>query len=140
MFIVYSITGAALNVNDNRNFFRISNLTIKQRITTTKNFLKYYNIEMSPRRFKIKLDPKIIRQGKIYVGEMEIDINGLHLDEIKLRHGAFCIDPYFITGRFECVIDIERDLERRNTNDLVLKLGKNKYEIYDFKLIEPHVT
>ena len=58
------------------------------------------------------------------MGEMEIDINGLHLDEIKLRHDAFSIDPYFITGRFECVIDIERDFERRNTNDLVLKLGK----------------
>jgi hypothetical protein len=72
--------------------------------------------------------------------EMEIDINGLYLDEIKLKHDAFSIDPYFITGRFECVIDIERDFERRNTNDLVLKLGKNKYEIYDFKLIEPHVT
>jgi hypothetical protein len=71
------------------------------------------------------------------VGEMEIDINGLHLDEIELKHDAFSIDPYFITGRFECVIDIERDFERRNTNDLVLKLGKNEYEIYDFKLIEP---
>ena len=52
---------------------------------------------------------------------MEIDINGLHLDEIKLRHDAFSIDPYFIIGRFECIIDIERDFERRNTNDLVLK-------------------
>jgi hypothetical protein len=71
------------------------------------------------------------------VGEMEIDING---HEIKLKHDAFSIDPYFITGRFECVIDIERDFERRSTNDLVLNLGKNKYEIYDFKLIEPHVT
>ena len=69
---------------------------------------------------------------------MEIYINGLYLDEIKLKHDAFSIDPYFITGRFECVIDIERVFERRNTNDLVLKLGKNKYEIYDFKLIEPH--
>lgn len=66
MFMVYSITGAALNVNDNRNGFRISNLTIKQRITTTKNVLKYYNVEMSPMGFKIKLNPKIIRQGKIF--------------------------------------------------------------------------
>ena len=66
MFMVYSIPGAALDVNVNRNGFKISNLTIKQRITTTKNFLKYYNIEMSPRRFKIKLDPKIITQDKIF--------------------------------------------------------------------------
>ena len=64
--MVYSITGAALNVNDYLNGFRIPNLIMKQRITTTKNFLKYYNIEKSPRRFKIKLDPKIIRQGKIF--------------------------------------------------------------------------
>ena len=42
------------------------------------------------------------------MGEMEIDINGLYLDEIELKHDAFSIDPYFITGRFECVIDIER--------------------------------
>ena len=60
MFMVYSITGAALNINDNRNGFRISNLTINQRITTNKNVLKYYNIEMSP------MNPKIIRQGKIF--------------------------------------------------------------------------
>lgn len=64
MFMVYSITGAVLNVNNNRNGFRISNLTIKQPITTTKNYLKYYNIVMSPWRFKIKVNPRIIRLGK----------------------------------------------------------------------------
>jgi hypothetical protein len=40
MFMVYSITGAALNINDNRNGFRISNLTIKQRITNDQKLSK----------------------------------------------------------------------------------------------------
>jgi hypothetical protein len=84
--MVYSITGAALNVNDNRNGFRISNLTIKQPITTTKNLLKYYNIEMSPWRFKVTtpffLFVLIKVVGRRYAGRFYISIFALILFEL----------------------------------------------------------
>ncbi|MGI8831791.1 MAG: tyrosine-type recombinase/integrase [Nitrososphaeraceae archaeon] len=43
----------------------ISNLTVKQRLITAKNFLEYYDIEISPRRFKVKVKiPKIVKRHK----------------------------------------------------------------------------
>jgi integrase len=43
----------------------ISNLTIKQRLVTVRNFLEYWDIEISPRKFKVKVKfPKIIRRDK----------------------------------------------------------------------------
>jgi hypothetical protein len=34
--------------------YNISSLTIKQRVTTAKNFLEYFDFDISPRKFKIK--------------------------------------------------------------------------------------
>jgi integrase len=40
-------------------------ITIKQWVITVKNFLEYWDVEISPRKFKIKVKmPKIIRQSK----------------------------------------------------------------------------
>ena len=33
----------------------ISTITIKQRVVTVKNFFEYYDIDVSPRKFKIKV-------------------------------------------------------------------------------------
>jgi integrase len=42
-----------------------SPLTIKQRVVTAKNFLEFYDIEISPRRFKLKIKlPKVVRRNK----------------------------------------------------------------------------
>jgi hypothetical protein len=54
---------------------KISALTIKQRIVTVKNFFEYSDIDISPRRFKLKVKlPKIIS-----ICEYFISICLLHL-------------------------------------------------------------
>jgi integrase len=41
----------------------ISTLTLKQRVITAKNFLEYFDVEISPRKFKLKVKlPKIVRK------------------------------------------------------------------------------
>jgi integrase len=41
----------------------ISSLTLKQRVTTAKNFLEYFDVDMSPRKFKIKVKlPRVVRK------------------------------------------------------------------------------
>jgi integrase len=43
----------------------ISSITIKQRVVTVKNFFEYYDIDISPRKFKLKVKlPKTIRKNK----------------------------------------------------------------------------
>ena len=38
----------------------ISNLTLKQRVVTVKNFLEYCDVDLSPRKFKLKVKlPKV---------------------------------------------------------------------------------
>lgn len=45
--------------------YNISALTLKQRVVTVKNFFEYYDIEVSPRKFKLKVKlPRIIRRSK----------------------------------------------------------------------------
>jgi len=67
----------------NRN---ISALTIKQRIVTVKNFFEYCDIDISPRRFKLKVKlPRIIRKKKEAISKEEI-IEILNVcDNIRLR-------------------------------------------------------
>ncbi len=67
----------------NRN---ISALTLKQRIVTVKNFFEYWDIDISPRRFKLKVKlPKIIRKKKEALSKEDI-IEILNIcDNIRLR-------------------------------------------------------
>jgi integrase len=45
--------------------YNISTLTLKTRIITAKNFLEYYDVDISPRKFKLKVKMlKVIRQDK----------------------------------------------------------------------------
>jgi integrase len=64
----------------------ISTLTLKQRVVTVKNFFEYYDIELSDRRFKLKVKlPKIIRKKKEALSKEEI-IDILNVcDNIRLR-------------------------------------------------------
>jgi integrase len=53
-----------INMTDNTDH-SISNLTIKQRVVTSKNFLEYHDIEISPRKFKLKVKThKVINRHK----------------------------------------------------------------------------
>ena len=43
----------------------ISASTLKQRVVTAKNFLEYYDVDISPRKFKLKVKiPKAVRKSK----------------------------------------------------------------------------
>jgi len=51
----------------------ISTLTIKQRVVTVKNFLEYYDVDISPRKFKLKVKlPKTVRKHKEALSKEEI--------------------------------------------------------------------
>lgn len=53
------------NSRTNGNGHRVSNLTIKQHLITAKNFLEFFDFEISPRRFKLKVKvPRVIRRSK----------------------------------------------------------------------------
>ena len=54
----------------------ISVLTIKQRVVTAKNFLEYYDVDISPRKFKlkIKLPKSIIREKEALSKEDIVNI------------------------------------------------------------------
>jgi integrase len=43
----------------------VSNLTIKHRVVTVKNFLEYNDVDISPRKFKLKVKlPKVVKRSK----------------------------------------------------------------------------
>lgn len=67
----------------NRN---ISALTLKQRIVTLKNFFEYCDIDISPRRFKLKIKlPKAVRKKSAALSKEDI-VEILNVcDNIRLR-------------------------------------------------------
>jgi integrase len=51
----------------------ISTSTLKQRVVTVKNFLEYHDIDISPRRFKVKVKlPRTIRKNKEALSKEDI--------------------------------------------------------------------
>ena len=51
----------------------ISTITIKQRVVTVKNFLEYCDIDVSPRRFKIKVRlPKAVKRNKEAISKEDV--------------------------------------------------------------------
>ena len=51
----------------------VSNLTLKQRIVTAKNFFEYYDVDISPRKFKMKVKlPKVVRKKKQALSKEDI--------------------------------------------------------------------
>jgi integrase len=64
----------------------ISALTLKQRIVTVKNFFEYCDIDISPRKFKLKVKlPKIVRRKKEALSKEDI-VEILNVcDNIRLR-------------------------------------------------------
>ncbi|CAN5399549.1 hypothetical protein BH18THE2_BH18THE2_26670 [soil metagenome] len=51
----------------------ISSLTLKQRVATAKNFLEHHDVDISPRKFKLKVKlPKVIRKSKEALSKEDI--------------------------------------------------------------------
>src|SRR6476659_5362731 len=64
----------------------ISSTSIKQRVVTVKNFFEYHDIEISPRKFKLKVRlPKIIRKNKEALSKEDIADILNHCSDIKLK-------------------------------------------------------
>jgi integrase len=68
VYDILSHYGGYLKTNNN-----LSNLTLKQRVVTVKNFLEYYDIDISPRKFKLKVKlPKVVRRNKEALSKEDI--------------------------------------------------------------------
>src|SRR6478609_6916849 len=64
----------------------ISSTTIKQRVVTVKNFFEYHDIEISPRKFKLKVRlPKSVRKNKEALSKEDIADILNHCSDIKLK-------------------------------------------------------
>jgi integrase len=79
----YNILNYYASYLRNRN---VSALTLKQRVVTVKNFFEYYDIDLIPRRFKLKVKlPKVIKKKKEALSKEDI-IEILNVcDNIRLR-------------------------------------------------------
>ena len=64
----------------------IATLTLKQRVVTVKNFFEYFDIDISSRKFKLKVKlPKAVRKNKEALSKEDI-IDILNIcDNIRLR-------------------------------------------------------
>jgi len=69
-----------------RNSNNISTITIKQRVVTIKNFFEYCDIEISPKKFKLKVRlPKAVKKNKEALSKKDvIDILN-NCSDIKLK-------------------------------------------------------
>jgi integrase len=69
-----------------RTSYNISTLTIKIRIITAKNFLEYYDVDTSPRKFKLKVKiPKVVRQSKEALSKEDVANILNACSDIKLK-------------------------------------------------------
>ena len=69
-----------------RTNYNISTLTIKTRIITAKNFLEYYDVDISPRKFKLKVKvPKVVRQSKEALSKEDVADILNACSDIKLK-------------------------------------------------------
>jgi integrase len=63
-------------LNRYRAFLKSNNFsttTLKQRVVTIKNFFEYYDIDISPRKFKLKVRlPKTVRRNKEALSKKDI--------------------------------------------------------------------
>ncbi|MFL6328402.1 MAG: hypothetical protein ACJ71I_13110, partial [Nitrososphaeraceae archaeon] len=66
--------------------YHVSTLTLKQRVVTVKNLFEYYDVDISPRKFKLKVKiPKAIRKSKEALSKEDV-INILNAcSDIRLK-------------------------------------------------------
>jgi integrase len=67
----YDVLSNFISYLQNNN--SISTLTLKQWVVTAKNFLEYHDIDISPRRFKLKVKlPKVVKKEKEALSKEDI--------------------------------------------------------------------
>ena len=105
--IIIQITKSKTDVYDllatyvrylNNNF--ISPVTLKNHIITIKNFLEYHDIEISPRKFKLKVRmPRVVRKNKEALSKQDIVDILNECSDIRLK--TFVM--FLATGGFRAV-------------------------------------
>jgi integrase len=80
----YSVLGDYIHYLQTSN--NISTLTIKQRLTTAKNFLEYHDVDINPRKFKLKVRlPKVVRKDVQAITKQDITNILNACSEIRLK-------------------------------------------------------
>jgi integrase len=80
---IYNILSRYSADQKNCNF---SSITIKQRIVSVKNFFEYHDIEISHRKFKLKVRlPKTVRKNKEAISKEDVVDILNHCSDIKLK-------------------------------------------------------
>ena len=65
----------------------ISTITIKQSVVTVKNFFEYCDIDVSPRKFKIKVRlPKVVKRNKEAISKEDVIEILNHCSDIRLKN------------------------------------------------------
>lgn len=111
--------------------YGISSLTIKQRVTTTKNFLEYYDFDISPRKFKIKVKiPKIVRRLKEALTREDIVKILEACNSIKLKTFVLCLAATGMRASECCSIrlmDMDFKKEKINIRGEFTKTKQDRY-------------
>ncbi|NAL77845.1 tyrosine-type recombinase/integrase [Nitrososphaera sp. AFS] len=72
--------------------FNVSSSTIKHRIITAKNFLEYYDVDISPRKFKLKVKvPKVVKKNKEALSKQDVTDILNTCSEIRLKTYAMLL-------------------------------------------------
>ena len=86
----------------------ISNSTLKFRIVTLKNFLEFYDVDISPRKFKLKVKlPKVVRKIKQALSKEDvIDILNTQVHEkmVTKDEGRLLFIPLDVLLRLQFLI------------------------------------
>ena len=65
----------------------ISTITIKKRVVTVKNFFEYCDIDINPRKFKLKVRlPKAVKRNKEAISKKDVIEILNNCSDIDLKH------------------------------------------------------
>jgi integrase len=120
--------------------YSISSLTIKQRVTTAKNFLEYYDFDISPRKFKLKVKiPKIVRRLREALNREDIVRILEACTSIKLKTFVLCLAATGLRSSECCSIrntDIDFKKGRINIRGEFTKTKQDHYVFMTSELSE----
>lgn len=133
-FDVYEILGNYCIYLQESNTIHTS--TLKQRIVTAKNFLEFHDIDISPRKFKLKIRlPKSIKRNKEAIDKNDI-VNILNsCSDIKLKTYVMLLASTALRATEALSIRV-KDLDINNSNPAKLiirgEYTKTKVDRYVF--------
>ena len=121
------------------NGHTISNATVKQRIITTKNFLEYHDIEISPRKFKLKVKiPKSVKRNKEALSKEDVVKILETCSNMKLKTFVLFLAATGARASEACSIrlmDIDFDKGRCNIRGDFTKTKEDRYVFLTDELV-----